>query len=80
MCQTLLVHSVSEFSEMSSSIIYSCEKVIQATKLKENTKGDSIIRTDRGAKNCHALKKIECCLKYKACLSFMTEICAAQHS
>lgn len=50
MCQISLAHSFSAFIEMSSSIIYSSEKVIQATELKENTKWSGIIRTDRRAK------------------------------
>lgn len=57
--------------KMSSSIIYSSENIIQATKLKENTKWGGIIRADRGTKTCHTLKIIHE-------LSLMTEICTAQ--
>jgi hypothetical protein len=72
---------VNTFSEMSSSIIYLSENFIRVTKLKENTKWGGIIRANRGAKSCHTLKiNQECCSKYKAYLSLMTEICGAQQS
>ena len=81
MCQISLVYSVSTLSEMSSSITYSPEKVIQATELKENTKWSVVLLgLTEEQKPAIRWNKFNCCSKYKAYFSLMMEICATQYS